>query len=206
VRDNKLTEKQMDYAESLIKENSERIHRHAPEGLPNYFKVDRIYRTLVCKTSKTGLGAAGKKTTIDRLLKSIAHAEKKEKEIQQKRDEFKAIANECIALGATAQEVLDYCKQNVCEMVKERALASYRGADYCEGFPGQYSDAYKTVAWNKRVASAQYSEINYIEKRLKKTQAAFVLIKPDWWLDIAKVYRKTLIAQKEDPENETEMD
>ena len=206
MRDNRLTEKEMDYAESLIKENSGRIRRHAPEGLPNYFKVARISRTLVCKTSKTSLGVAGKRTTIDRLIKSIAHAEKKEKEIQQKRDEFKAIANECIALGATAQEVSDYCKQNVCEMIKERAREWHKAADYCEGFPGQYSDAYKTVARDKQGAQALFNEITYIERRLEKTQAAFTLIKPDWWLDIAKVYLKILNEQKEDPENETEMD
>ena len=51
-----------------------------------------------------------------------------------------------------------------------------------------------------------FNEITYIERRLEKTQAAFTLIKPDWWLDIAKVYLKILNEQKEDPENATEMD
>ena len=195
-----LTEKQLDYAESLIKENDTLIRRHTPGDLPRYWSVNRAYKTIGYNTDKT-LSHTAKESTIDQLLRTIEQAKKKERKIQQKRDEFKAIANGCIALGATAQEVLDYCKQNVCGMIKERAQAYHKGADYCDGFPEQYSDAYKTVARDKQGAQALYDQIVHIER-----QEAFTLIKPDWWLDIAKVYLKTLNEQKEDPENTTEMD
>lgn len=193
----KLTEKQMDYAESLIKENGRLIRKYAPNGLPNHFKVDRAYRALRYTTSKTRTGVMGKETTIDRLLRTIEQVKKEEERTQQKRDEFRAIANECIALGATAEEVKDYCKQNVCQLVKDAAQGGYESADYCDGFPGQYSDAYKTVARDKQNALGLFREITYIERN-----KAFTLIRPDWWISVVRQYKRTL----EDPENATEND
>lgn len=192
IKRQNMTEAQLDYAESLIKENADLLWRHTSDHQPHDWEVCRIYKRIGYKTRKMSHGRAHKVSTLDRLLGVIKSAKAAKARLQVKREEFRAIAIECVALGATPEEIKQFCRDNVFRLMKESALGNYRSSDYCEGFPGQFSDAYKTVAENKKRSQAAYGHACRLER-----DECYWLVDPSWWITTVRFYRHQLKEENE---------
>ena len=187
-RYNRMDQAEMDRIEALLKAHKRLLGIGG--GLwPRFrsWELDRLRRELTYIKEREDGYDETKNGRLKDLEGAIRLAKRLQAEKNAEREKFRAVANECVALGATTADVLEFCRDNVFSLMRDSASLRAVKADYVTGFPGQYNDAYKTAARLKKAAQADFHRACKAERSKQYSE-----VEPRWWIEAARLYLGTL--------------